>query len=83
MLEGFRDKLCQLHVSEVNSQSKHDPISREVAIAFEVVSLLIPEDVPVILESRIPAGMDAVAHARSEMALVEELLSNPVEMVGD
>lgn len=49
----FKSKLRQLHVSEVNSQSKHDPISRESAYAFSMISRLIPKDIPVILESRI------------------------------
>ncbi len=83
ILEEFRDRLCQLHVSEVNSESKHDPISREVGIAFEIVSRLIPESVPAILESRIPQGADPVIQARSEMELVGQLLSSPAVVVGD
>jgi hypothetical protein len=83
ILEQFRDRLRQLHVSEVNSESKHDPISREVAIAFEIVSRLIPENIPAILESRIPQGADPVTQARSEMALVGQLLSSPTVAVGD
>jgi hypothetical protein len=83
LLEEFREKLCQLHVSEVNSESKHDPISLEVAMAFEVVASLIPDDVPAILESRIPPKTDPVAQARSEMHLVERLLVSPVHIACD
>ncbi|HKV93010.1 MAG TPA: hypothetical protein VJW20_10715 [Candidatus Angelobacter sp.] len=49
----FRDKLRQLHVSEVNAQSKHDPLSLEAVMAFRRVAKLIAHDVPIILESRV------------------------------
>jgi hypothetical protein len=53
ILQRFRDRLKQLHVSEVNTQSKHDPLSLESVLAFQRVSHLVPTDVPIILESRV------------------------------
>ena len=53
ILQRFQDRLRQLHVSEVNSQSKHDPLTLEAVLAFQRVSRLIPVDVPIILESRV------------------------------
>jgi hypothetical protein len=53
ILERFGDRIAELHVSEVNSQSKHDPISLASKIAFQQIAHLLPEDVPVILESRV------------------------------
>jgi hypothetical protein len=53
ILQRFRHKIKQLHVSEVNTQSKHDPISLESILAFQKVSHLLPADVPIILESRV------------------------------
>jgi len=53
ILHRFRDRIRQLHVSEVNTQSKHDPLSFESILAFHKVSHLVPADVPVILESRV------------------------------
>jgi Xylose isomerase-like TIM barrel len=53
ILQRFRDRIKQLHVSEVNTQSKHDPISVESILAFQKVSHLLPADVPIILESRV------------------------------
>jgi hypothetical protein len=53
ILLRFKDRLKQLHVSEVNSQSKHDPLTLEALLAFQRVSRLIPADVPIILESRV------------------------------
>jgi hypothetical protein len=53
ILQRFRHKIKQLHVSEVNTQSKHDPISLESILAFQKVSHLLPANAPVILESRV------------------------------
>jgi hypothetical protein len=53
ILRVFRDKIKQLHVSEVNTQSKHDCLSLVSMIAFQRVSHLLPQAVPVILESRV------------------------------
>lgn len=53
ILHRFRDRIRQLHVSEVNTQSKHDPLSFESILAFHKVSHLVPTDVPVILESKV------------------------------
>jgi hypothetical protein len=53
ILHCFRAKVQQLHVSEVNTQSKHDPLSLESILAFQRVSHLVPADAPIILESRV------------------------------
>jgi hypothetical protein len=53
MLQRFRKRLRQLHVSEVGAQSKHDPLTLEAVLAFQRVSHLVPPDIPVILESRV------------------------------
>ena len=53
ILQRFGDRIKQLHVSEVNTQSKHDPLSLEAILAFQKVSHLVPADVPIILESRV------------------------------
>jgi hypothetical protein len=53
ILHRFRARIQQLHVSEVNTQSKHDPLSLESILAFQRVSHLVPADAPIILESRV------------------------------
>lgn len=53
ILQCFRDRIRQIHVSEVNTQSKHDCLSLESMIAFQKVSHLVPADAPIILESRV------------------------------
>jgi hypothetical protein len=53
ILHHFRDRLVQLHVSEVNSQSKHDPLTHEATLAFSRLSRLVPSGTPIILESQV------------------------------
>jgi hypothetical protein len=54
ILKSFGDRLRQVHVSEVNTRSKHDPLSYASILAFQEVAGMIPEDVPVILETPVP-----------------------------
>lgn len=56
ILQEFGSKLKQLHVSGVNTQSKHDPLSVSSILAFHRVSHLVPTDIPIILESRVEEG---------------------------
>lgn len=53
LLTEFRDRLIEVHASEVNSESQHDPISYGAKLAFQQVADIIGEPVPIILESRV------------------------------
>jgi hypothetical protein len=53
ILEAYGSRLQQVHVSEVNALSHHDPVSFAARVAFEQVASLIPETVPIIIESRV------------------------------
>jgi len=60
ILREFGPRLRQVHVSEVNSRSKHDALSYSSMIAFREVAHLIPEQVPLILETPVcESDMDA------------------------
>jgi hypothetical protein len=50
ILSRFRERICQVHMSEVTSTSKHDRISDAAVRSFREVVSLIP-NVPIILES--------------------------------
>lgn len=52
-LERFKDRLVEVHLSEVNTESKHDCLSYGSILAYRQVSNLIPAEIPVILESRV------------------------------
>lgn len=51
ILGKYANKLKQIHISEVNSRSKHVRMSYETIFAFTKVADLIPSDVPIIIES--------------------------------
>jgi endonuclease IV len=51
ILTTFADRIRQLHLSEVPTNSKHDRISPTAATAYRELSALIPPKVPVILET--------------------------------
>ncbi|CAA9332156.1 MAG: hypothetical protein AVDCRST_MAG89-2185 [uncultured Gemmatimonadetes bacterium] len=51
LLQGFGDRISQVHLSEVNEQSRHVRLSEAAAADFERVAPLIPAHVPVIIES--------------------------------
>src|SRR5205807_3488982 len=44
ILLQFKARLRQLHISDVNAQSKHDPLSLEAVMAFRRVASLIPAE---------------------------------------
>jgi hypothetical protein len=71
ILRRFRSRLKQLHISEVNSDSRHGEITLEAFMAFRKVAELIPEDVPVIVESRVPKP-----DIDREVRLVREILDS-------
>jgi hypothetical protein len=54
ILREFGPKLRQVHVSEVNTRSKHDCLSYASVVAFQDVAHLIPGHVPLILETPVP-----------------------------
>jgi hypothetical protein len=80
ILHQFRHRIRQLHVSEVNTQSKHDPLSFESILAFHKVSHLVPVDVPVILESKVE---ESEINGEIESALNALSADNLLALTGD
>lgn len=74
ILQSCRVRLRQVHISEVNSQSKHDALSFESILAFQKVAHLIPDGVPVILESRVSKDEvdDEIQNARKALSFENE-----------
>jgi len=66
ILTTFSDRLVQVHVSEVDAQSRHAVITYAAELAFREVAHLIPEDVPLILESRVAS--DGIERELSKVA---------------
>jgi Xylose isomerase-like TIM barrel len=53
ILSKFQQRLIEVHISEVNGASQHDPISHGAQLAFQQIANMIPEWVPIIIESRV------------------------------
>ena len=77
LLKEFGDKLKQLHVSEVNSRSTHDRLSYASLLAFREVADMVPEEVPLILETPVPESriIDEIRMAASAMNAAEQELA--------
>ena len=73
LVREFGARLRQLHVSEVNTQSRHDPLSRAAVSAFQKVARWVPESVPLILETPAAAG-----EIDTQLSMANEALS-PVQ----
>lgn len=54
ILLKFRERMCQLHISELDSTGHHFPLSYGSMQAFSEIGSLIPGDPPLILESLNP-----------------------------
>jgi hypothetical protein len=54
ILTSFRKRLQQVHMSEVNTRSKHDPLSVTSILAFQDMADFIPPEIPIILETPVP-----------------------------
>jgi hypothetical protein len=61
ILERFSDRLAEVHMSEVNTNSRHDPLSEYAIRAFRLVAKLIPDNIPIILESLVDEGKSSIS----------------------
>ncbi len=80
MLQRYRERIRQIHISEVNSQSRHDPLSFESILAFQKVAHLIDEKIPIIVESRVHKDGISTEIENAEKALTPE---NVLAATGD
>lgn len=60
LLRAFGDRLAEVHLSEVNTASRHDPISLYAVRAFNSIAPYIPEQTPIILETLIDQGQSTI-----------------------
>ncbi len=59
ILREYREKIVQLHLSELDVKSHHEPLSMAAVWAIREIAHLLPE-CPVVLESMVqPDGIDA------------------------
>jgi hypothetical protein len=75
LLHALGARLSQVHVSEVTTRGRHDPVSRSAAAAFRTVAQWIPPEVPLLVEARpIPAAAGGIA---AQMELAAQALDIP------
>jgi len=77
LLRAFAQRLEQVHMSEVNTASRHDPISPNAVKAFQSVATYIPETTPIILETLIDLGQ---SDAYTEIARARQALKDQVSV---
>jgi hypothetical protein len=51
LLDAFGHRLAEVHISEVNTASRHDPISLNAVLAFSSILPRIPAHIPIIIET--------------------------------
>ncbi len=77
MLTQFNERICQVHLSELDSDSRHYPLSQGTVRAFSEVADLIPKNAAVIIESRVTAdGIDSEISKAREIFEVSAALAH-------
>ena len=69
MLTRYSSRLRQVHISEVNTQNKHDRLSFVSILGFQEVAHLIPPEVPIIIESIVSGDQISAEISRVRKAL--------------
>ena len=72
ILTSFPDRLAQVHVSEVDAQSRHGIITYAAGLAFKEIAHLIPQKTPLILESRV--SLEEIASELTKVAAMFKCL---------
>jgi hypothetical protein len=78
ILREFKDRLHEVHASGVSTRSIHAPISAAARFAYSSIAGLIPETLPIILESPVDEAMihDEIDFARQAFSLFDRLRSD-------
>jgi hypothetical protein len=69
LLRELGARLSQVHVSEVSTRGRHEPLSRPAVSAFRKVAAWVPPEVPILVEA--PAGEGGID---AQMALAARAL---------
>jgi hypothetical protein len=78
ILQAHGSRLREVHISHVNTQSKHDPLTYDAILSFQELAHLIPENIPVIIESSIrPENISEEVH-KTKLALSLQVANNLV-----
>jgi len=83
MLIRFKERIRQIHASGLNANSTHSALSVAARSAFSQISHLIPNDIPIILESPVAesAIRDELDYAKSAFSPWLHLLESDIDDV--
>lgn len=70
ILREFGPRICQIHLSQVATSSRHERLSDTAVYAFREIASLIPKQAPVILETPVQPA-DAVRELRYAARIFE------------
>jgi hypothetical protein len=80
MIKEFKEKLVQLHLSDVTSESKHVRLNEQAITAYQKILKYLPDSLPIILESPILNGDDQKQKIANEIMLAAELFQQSPTM---
>jgi hypothetical protein len=83
MLDCFGSRLSQIHISNVNSQSIHEPLDLESIISFTLISRSIPRHVPIIIESPVSHGEMALEVKKVKLIFKNALINEDLNRSHD
>lgn len=78
MLRRYGDRLRQVHMSEIDALGRHEALSYASIISSQVIASLIPDEIPILVESVVPAkdiGRELEAVHRALTASVRPLVA--------
>jgi hypothetical protein len=76
MLASLGGRLRQIHMSHVNSSSRHERLKYESILAYRQVAAALPREIPIILESCIPTA----GFADEVFRLMQVFSTDPIDM---
>ena len=74
MLQKYKQKLVQIHISELNSISKHERLNLESIFSYRKIASYFPPTIPLIIEAPVPSN-----YIMEEIKMVETLFYSGVK----
>jgi hypothetical protein len=82
MIKHFGDRLIQLHISDVNSNSHHEALNLEAILSFRKVAYAISSATPIVIESPVPPSLMSREMKAAALLFDSERLDSVLSFVG-
>jgi hypothetical protein len=82
MMEHFSDRLTQIHISSVTSESLHEPLDAESIVSYKRISKLIPPSIPIIIESPMPKNCMELEIKKVRLIFEDDLFQSYINSIG-